>query len=187
MSKRKLLVFTFLLLSKSIIAQDIGLGLRLGDPVAISFKKYLKKGRNAVEFNIGSYGYMYGYGSYNNGRYNGRYRYYGDYYYRQGGVVIMGDYLWHKPLSKAKEVSVYVGVGGQLRTLRYLKDDDRNGFYDDEVSGIGIGPEGVVGIEWIPRELPEIGVFLDARAYLEIVPQPWLVPQVGLGVRYNFK
>jgi hypothetical protein len=68
-----------------------------------------------------------------------------------------------------------------------LKDKDKDGFYDDDVSGIGIGPDGVLGIEWIPNDIPEIGIFLDTRIYLEIVPQPWIIPQVGLGVRYNFK
>jgi hypothetical protein len=187
MCKKNLIILSFLFISTGIFGQNMGVGLRLGDPLAVSFKKYMNGGKNAVEFNLGSYGYMYGYGRYNNGIYNGRYRYYKDYYYKQGGVVIMGNYLWHKPFKKANEVSLYVGVGGQLRTLNYLKDDDRNGYYDREVSGIGIGPDGVIGIEWIPKDIPEIGLFLDTRVYLEIIPQPWIIPQVGVGVRYNFK
>lgn len=187
MYKKSLIIIVFTLFSWNAFAQDMSLGLRFGDPLAVSFKKYLKGGRNAFELNVGSYGYMYGYGRYNNGRYNGRYRYYGDYYYKQGGIVIMGDYLWQKPFSKTKELSWYVGLGGQLRTLSYLKDKDKDGFYDDDVSGIGIGPDGVLGVEWIPNDIPEIAVFLDTRIYLEIIPQPWVIPQVGVGVRYNFK
>lgn len=98
----------------------------------------------------------------------------------------MANYLWHFDFPQAKELSWYLSVGGQLRSLYYLRRD-RNGFYEEEVRGVGIGPNVAVGMEWIPKEIPEIGVFLDAGLYLEVAPAAWAIPQVGIGVRYNFR
>jgi len=187
MFKKSMLLIAFLILSTRLFAQDMAIGIRAGDPLAVSFKKYLSGGKNALEFNLGSYGYAYGYGNYRNGNYYGNYKHYNNYYYRRGGIVIMGDYLWHFDIPQAQGLSWYLGVGGQLRSLNYLRDRDGDGDIDDEVTGIGIGPNGVIGLEWIPKEVPEIALFLDTGLYLEIVPQPWVVSQVGLGVRYNFK
>ena len=190
MFKRCVFICTCLLIfSFNSQAQDIALGLRLGDPLGLSFKKYLNGGNNAFEATIGTYGYagVYGYNPYGpSGRYKGRYYYHKDYYYRSGGAVIMANYLWNFDFPKTKELSWYLSVGGQLRSLYYLRRD-RNGFYEEEVRGVGIGPNASIGLEWIPKELPEIGLFLDAGLYLEIAPAAWAIPQVGVGVRYNFK
>ena len=168
--------------------QDMALGLRIGEPFGLSFKKYLNGGSNAFEAVLGTYGYMgaYDYGAYDNGRYNGRYRYHRDYYYRRGGVALSANYLWHFDLPQLKELSWYLAVGGQLRSLNYLRKD-KNGFYEEQVNGVGIGPNGSIGIEWIPKELPELGLFLDAGLYLEIAPAAWAIPQIGVGARYNFR
>jgi hypothetical protein len=185
----KIYSFTIVLLFLGIFGtmaqkKDIALGFRLGEPLAFSFKKYYNGGENAIEVNLGSYGYTGGYGNYKNGNYNGNYKYYNNYYYQKGGVVLMVDFLWHFDIPKLAALSWYAGAGGQMRTVRYLK---ANNTILEERSTVGIGPNGVIGLEWTPVQIPEISVFLDSGIYLEVVPQAWLNLQAGIGVRFNFQ
>ncbi|GAB4132701.1 MAG: hypothetical protein OHK0045_14840 [Raineya sp.] len=183
MLKRYVFVCACLLFGASnAYTQDMALGLRLGDPLGVSFKKYLKEGKNAFEAVLGTYGYM---GVYRHTTllFDGRgYYLHGDYFYRRGGVSIMANYLWNFDFPQANELSWYLSVGGQLRSLYYYQF-----LVGDEQRGIGIGPTFAAGLEWKPKEIPEIGVFFDAGLYLEITPAAWAIPQIGFGARYNFK
>ncbi len=164
--------------------KEWAVGIRAGEPVALSLKKYLNAGQNAIEVNIGTYGYAYGYDGYRGN--NGRYRYYRDRYFHRGGIVVMANYLWHNKIADAEGLQWYWGVGGQLRNVVYSVDRDNDGDFDEEVSTIGLGPNGVVGLEWFIPDLEELSVFVDTGLYAELVPNPWLNLNVGIGVRFNF-
>lgn len=167
-------------------------GLKLGDPTGVTVKKY--NGNNAWEFIIGRSGYYYGGASYYNYRYNhdSRYKnkgYYG-YYYERGTAPIaiqVRHLFFHKPINVLDGLTWYAGVGGQLRySSYYYHYFDAYGKQVDKVSDFGIGPDGVIGLEYTLDELP-ISFGLDVNLYVEIFDRPLLLlGQGGLAVRYNF-
>ncbi len=78
--------------------KNLGLGLVLGEPTAVSGKVWMNS-ENAFDFAIGGFGYYYG-------------RHY-------GGLNVHGDYLWHRygvfggPGEDAgRKMPLYLGLGG---------------------------------------------------------------------------
>ncbi|MDX1907329.1 MAG: hypothetical protein SF053_09875 [Bacteroidia bacterium] len=182
-------------------AQSRSIGLRLGDPTGISFKKYA--GDRALEINFGRMGAWY------NDDWRGPWGWYDydeppfgrpDYYYlgRDGSAPLglQVHYLLSKPIKRVigeptPGLSWYYGFGGQMsfQSRRYRYPVPGRGWYytsGDRITAIGLGADGVLGLEYrIPGT--QLVVNTDLVLYLELVDDPFFCwTQGGLGIRYMF-
>jgi hypothetical protein len=190
-----------------------GVGLRVGDPLGLTIKKYFGD-KFAVEFNLGKtffWGSGYdGYYRYNDGKYGGPYPYYtngnpyygnpvpgnpyynnGYYFYDPRAVSMQLHLLSQKSIPSVKGLQLYFGAGPQLRVLTYRYGYYYNTnqgplFYSDVYRQVGIGLDGIFGTEYTFSGVP-LTVFADINLYAEIAPVPlWLGIQGGIGARFNF-
>jgi hypothetical protein len=176
--------------SSSTTPKNWGIGLRLGDPLGVTLKKYLVNGR-ALEFNLGSsssWGYDYRHHFYDDNKYRNA-QYLG--YHRNNAVSFQAHYLFQKPFPNAKGLSWYWGIGAQLRVKRYefyYRYDAGNAwiYQEDKVTNVDIGADGIIGLEYDIPKAP-LSIFADANLFLEIADDPFdLFGQGGIGIRYNF-
>lgn len=165
-----------------------GIGIRLGDPTAISLKHYMSES-NALEINIGAptyyKGYDYRYYYTHDNRFKNKYYY--NYGYRPNfGIAFQVHYLMHQDFLDVDGLKWYWGPGGQLRyqtgIMHYW---DNEGFHEYRLTDIGLGPDITIGFEYTFSDVP-VSVALDITAFLEIFDRVRLVEQAGLAVRYNF-
>lgn len=199
MKRILLLLCVIVSLSQTAQSQNMGIGLRFGEPTGLTFKKYL--GKNALEINIGRSRWFYGRGWYDNHfnywyekqKYN--YAAY-DFLYSRASVPIalQVNYLFHYPIAGVEGLSWYWGVGAQFRfqryeySYRYRLPGDNTWYhsYDQSVTDIDLGLDLGVGLEYTFPNAP-FSVFLDANLFLELVDYPFYPwGQGGFGVRFNF-
>jgi hypothetical protein len=200
MKKIILLAFVFNHLSMFSYSQNMGIGIRLGDPAGITFKKYSSK--NALEVNIGR-SYLFNgnkwYNTHFNYWYNKQNYNYKEYQYLGYGsgvpVALQLHYLFRNPVKSTQGLEWYWGFGGQMRfqryyySYRYKLHGDPNWYYayDQAVTDIDLGFDGVLGMEYNFKDIP-LALFADINIFMEIIDRPFLFWfQGGLGVRYNFK
>jgi hypothetical protein len=143
------------------------IGAKLGDPSGLTIRHYLKNDKNAIEFNLGVYGALWGLRSpYREGNFDG------------AGVSFNALYLWHKQLNQSL-LSVYYGFGLQMTSRSYLVN--RN-----QLSSSGMGGIGEAGLEYAIPNSP-LSVFGEMGLYVELIPSPsYIHPQGGIGARVNF-
>jgi hypothetical protein len=175
-------------------AQKHGIGLRLGDPVGVTYKNYLNK-NHSVEAIIGSaspdwhWGYYQrsfeNYPRYDNDRYVShrvlstlslQARYLVNYNISIDGMVGKLDWYW--------------GLGALLKSanVRYTFQDFSGNFpvRTDTKYDIDLGPEGIIGLEYKFEDIP-VSVFGETSLMIELVDRPGAVRIFGgAGVRYNF-
>jgi hypothetical protein len=193
----KKIIIVIFLLTLSVLATQAqtpkwGVGLRVGEPLGLTVKRYLPQGR-AWEFNLGSSGF-YGY---NHQKAFYRYDRFKDYEYRrhylQSALGVQFRYLVHKSvgLAEAPGLEWYYGAGGQLRSYQ-IDYEYRVRIGNDwepvreRINNIDLGVDGILGMEYSWREVP-LTVFLDVNLFLEIVDSPFAAYlQGGTGVRYYF-
>lgn len=175
-----------------------GIGLRLGDPLGLTVKKYMASGK-ALEFNLGSSGY-YGF-DYRDDFYDrDEFRDY-DYldYDRGGSISLQAHYLFQKDFPNAKGLQWYWGFGPQLRFKSYEyyyrfrnyygpgPDDYVWEYGRDKVTNVDLGGDILIGLEYHIPNAP-VSVFADANLFLELFDNPFsFIGQGGLGIRYNIK
>ena len=169
-----------------------GIGLRVGDPLGLTVKRYIQWDK-AWEFNIGRsgfYGYNYQKAFHRYDRFDG-YEYRRHYLNTALGIQL--HYLIHKDvgLAEAPGLNWYYGVGGQLRSYNVdyeyrLRRGNGWEVARDRVTDIDLGVDGIIGLEYSWREVP-LTVFADLNLFMEIVDAPFLFYlQGGVGVRYYF-
>lgn len=197
MKNKLLLLFAFGILSTtSVVAQqkNWGIGVRFGDPLGLSIKKYLPR-QKALEFNIGrTLGYNYSNAFYRNNKYDRDFYNY-EWHQPRSSVSLQGRYLVHKNLrmSEVPGLEWYYGGGAQLR---FFSVDYRYEYYNafdrkwrtrtERVTQTDIGLDGIIGLEYSWREVP-ITVFAEVNLFLEILDDPFLpFFQGGVGARYYF-
>jgi hypothetical protein len=179
-----------------------GIGIKLGDPFAATYKFYLnKKWAMAIDF-----------GKSASGLYNRYYReLFADYTNEdtiQNGQSI--EYLTHKVKSDlvgevkllrhfdASKVSAglqfYVGVGVEFRSLgieyQFFESDEnvsnQNQLGKITRSRYTHGIQGTIGIEYSYFSLP-ISAFMELDMYTDVLRDPgWRKVQGGVGLRYVF-
>lgn len=191
---KKLLVFSFaLFLCSTLLAQHQGIGIRLGDPSGITYKKYFRNS-HAIEFGIGSTGPAW-HDSYYRNSFKSR-NIFDGYDYRSHRVAsvlyLQGRYLLHYPIDVRDlegRWDWYWGVGGVMKfakvRYRYRDGDpsfEETGTYND----IDFGPEGIIGTEYTFEDVP-LTVFAEVSLMLEIVDRVTLQPFGAAGLRYNFR
>jgi hypothetical protein len=171
--------------------QNWGIGLKLGDPLGLSIKKY--NGNKAFELNIGR-SYYWGSSYYNNYYlHDNRFKNNAGYVYvldsRSTPIAIQFRYLIHKDIRALDGLQWYFGAGGQFRyqSLRYRYWDGVTLDYEYErATDYGIGLDGIIGAEYKFKDLP-ISIAADVNLYMEIINQPFLfLPQGGVTGRYRF-
>ncbi|PCJ87027.1 MAG: hypothetical protein COA57_05480 [Flavobacteriales bacterium] len=205
----KFITLVVSIFSTSLFAQtdkNIGVGLHIGDPTGITFKKYLDN-EKSVEFIIGRTA-LWGHGYYAS-----RFNNYDDFdgynfvdYDLKSAISLQGHYyLFQKDFSigELDGFAWYAGVGGQFRvlTVKYKYQYQTTTYcwgpspnqclydtkYEEETKiDIDFGIDFAGGMEYTFSEVP-ITVFVDANLFLEIVNNPFFPrAQSGVGGRYNF-
>src|SRR3990172_8071769 len=167
-----------------------GVGLRVGDPMGITVKKYLTDNR-ALELNVGRAFYWWGHES--------RFKVCDDptfadckfwgYPRSSFALGIQGHYLFQKDIVELKGLQWYYGFGGQLRFNRYeyqyKLEGNKTWFYATKPE-FDIGGDAVIGLEYIFPNAP-IAVFADVSVFVEVFDNLFLFwPQGGFWGRYNF-
>jgi hypothetical protein len=174
MKKNVLLVFAILLFAGSAFAQDRNwaVGLKIGEPLGLNVRKYFSGGDKAFDFNVGSYGFLYG-----------RSRMYRkEQIYDAAGIMFQGILHYNRTLGKNDRVNVYYGYGAQVNSRERPLSDSR-----DKFRVVSFGPAINAGIEF---ELPEndLSLFIDAGGYGEIAPKPFFfAANLNLGLRLNIQ
>jgi hypothetical protein len=173
-------------------AQDQGIGLRLGDPTAITYKKYFNKTR-AIEFGIGSASTAWRYKYYRNSFES--HDPFNDYRYRshqvQSTLCLQGRYLLHNDIyvqGLEGKWDWYWGVGGVLKfaKIKYRFENDEPPFNESDIyNDIDFGPEGIIGMEYTFKDVP-ITVFGEVSIMVEIIDRVTMQPFSGAGARYRF-
>jgi hypothetical protein len=170
-----------------------GVGIKLGNPNGLTIKKY--SGKMAFELILGRpyyWGYNYNYTFAHDSRFRDKGYYYDHYEGVSNPLSIQLRYLVHNDFSDVQGLKWYYGIGAQLRTASYYYNyytvdqfGDRQ-YYRDKVVDLGIGADGILGLEYQFKGLP-ISVFGDVNLYMEIFRHPfYFTGQGGIGARYNF-
>lgn len=190
--KKVIVLLSFFLCFFALRAQDRAIGLRLGDPTGITYKKYFGRTK-AVEFGIGSaipgWHNTYYRNSFNaHGPYNG-------FAYRshtvQSTLYLQGRYLLHYDIyvqGMEGEWDWYWGAGGLLKfsSVQYRFQNNEPPFNEsDTYNDVDFGPEGMVGMEYTFEGIP-LTVFGELSLMLEIIDRVTLRPFSGIGARYRF-
>ena len=177
-----------------------GIGVRLGDPSGITYKKY--SGDKALEFSVGRT-YMIRKSYYNHKFYEWyptTTLSYANYTLVKSNISLpIGmnlHYLIHEDwfADDFDGLQWYYGFGGQFRTqsysheYRYQVSGDPNWYYTetDKFTDIDLGADGVIGAEYEFREHP-FRVYTDLTLFMEVIDSPFNFDmQWGIGGRYMF-
>jgi hypothetical protein len=171
--------------------QDRGIGIRLGIPMGISYKKYFDRDK-AVELGIGT-GYASWYPHYYENSFNDFDRYEGyDYVshdvqsplYLQGRYLIQNDIHIEGMMGK---LEWYWGIGGIMKVAKVnYRYRDVDVIVRGTRTDVDLGPEGILGMEYTFEQVP-LTIFGEFSLMVEIVDRPGAFRGLsGLGVRYNF-
>lgn len=193
---KKIILFFLLGVPFFAYSQEHHLGLRIGEPLSITYKTYLDE-QFSLEAMIGSAGA-------NSGQYYRRSfdnnrpfpaAIYGGHSSSNGfSLNLRGAY--NEEISAEFDIAegalfAYGGAGLQIRSVRvnYVYTDGVRSAYvplNETRTNIDFGPEGFVGSEYFFEDLP-LSAFAEVGLFLEILDRPGnLRLQGGLGARYIF-
>jgi hypothetical protein len=182
----------FLFVSSEISAQHQGIGLRLGEPLGITYKRYLPANR-AVEFVLGTAPNGWSSNYYSNS-FEDRYDNYDEVNHDVNSVLyLQGKYLFHNPISAEGidgKFTWYWGPGILLKSARveyHYRDELRidNRVYQKDRTDFDFGPELVGGLEYTFEDAP-ISVFGELELLLELTDRTTIRLLGGVGARFNF-
>lgn len=172
------------------------IGIRLGDPMGISYKRYLPTNK-ALEFVLGS-GVHGWYRSYYKNSFDHFSRYDDARYLShrvESTVTLLGRYLFHynipmDPPASEGTVEWYWGIGAMLRSAKvryhYQEDAPPQRVRNDTRTDITFGPEGIIGMEYTFEDIP-LTLFGEFSLLIEIADRPGAVKfSGGTGARVNF-
>lgn len=167
-----------------------GIGLRLGNPIGVTYKKYLNR-YNAVEFIIGTAGPGWGNGYYRDAfgdHYNSGLYYVG--HDVRSALVLQGRFQKHYNIDISGmegRWDWYWGVGAAMKiaSVRYNYRDSFGAPRSATYTDIDLGPEGMGGMEYTFQNIP-LSVFAELSLMLEVVDQVAIRPLSGAGARYRF-
>lgn len=189
------ITLSLFLVSVFSFAQDQSIGLRLGKPTSVTYKKFINRS-HAFEVSLGSVP-----SDWNNSYYINsfsEYESYNQYRYQnhqvQSTLYLQGRYLTHYALpveDLTGKVVWYWGLGGLFKAAkvqyRYQERDAPYVSATDIKNDIDFGPEGILGLEYTFQDVP-VTLFGETSFMLELLDRPFTPQAFGaLGVRYNFK
>jgi hypothetical protein len=183
-----------LFLSVVSYGQRQAFGLRLGDPIGITYKKYTQTNK-AIEFLFGTASTHWRHNYYENSF--SKYSEYDGYSYRShklsNPVYLQARYLFHYHIpvdGMDGKLEWYWGVGAMLKfcrvEYRYADGPPDNGNKYDTRTSIDFGPDGILGVEYKFEDTP-LNVFGEVSLLLELADRP-LTPQLfgAVGARFIF-
>jgi hypothetical protein len=151
--------------------KDWAAGFRVGEPGGFMVKRYLPSGKNAVEFNFGTYGGLWGTN-----------RSYQEGYFQNIGFSLNALYLWHRPTLVNSDLHYYYGAGPQFVSRNLFSDKS---IYPEAKRGLGAAS--IAGLEYFPIDAPNLSFFAELGLYTELLPNPFFLHiQGGVGVKVNF-
>jgi hypothetical protein len=169
-----------------------GIGVRLGDPVGLTYKKYLPR-QKAIEFNLGAEPRRWRYDYYRDSFHD--HNRYENYHYLSHQVrtnlCLQGRYLMHYDLwieGMEGKWQWYWGPGGVLKfaTINYRYQYAPGDIRNDQRADVAFGPEGIIGSEYTFEDVP-ITIFGELSLMIELVDNPAAIQLLGgAGVRVNF-
>ncbi len=192
--RRVIVLLVIVLASAKVFAQHQAIGLRVGNPIGIVYKRYLQNDR-AVEFGIGTSG-----SGWNSNYYKksfGDYKRYDNYDYRshrvRNSVYFQGRYLFQYDIpieGMVGELDWYWGIGAVLKfgqvDFTYQNQDPPYNVVTDSRTDIDFGPEGIAGMEYTFEDIP-LTVFGEVSLMLEFADRPLVFRTfAGVGARFNF-
>ncbi|MCH7401039.1 hypothetical protein ACFOUP_01965 [Belliella kenyensis] len=194
---KKLLTVAMMMVAFLANAQEDGIGIRLGEPLSITYKKFLD-GNIAIEGMFGRAGAnsaQYYFRSFDNNRPTSNAFYAGHSTGSSFSFNVRGAY--HEDITDDLNIDqgyllAYAGAGLQLRSTRvdYTYTDPSVSptgiFYRESRRNIDIGPEIFGGSEYYFDDLP-ISIFAEIGLFMELLDRFGHVKlQGGIGVRYLF-
>jgi len=190
--KGKISLLGLMLFSTVLYAQQQSIGVRLGDPMGITYKNYFLRNK-AVELVLGSAapGWHQRY-------YEKSFEFrdqYSAYRYRshtvESTVYLQGRYLLHFDIpveGMEGHLRWYWGAGALLKfsKVKYrFADKETSALMTDERGDVDFGPEGIAGMEYTFQDVP-VTIFGEVSLMLEVADRPTLRSFAGIGARYNF-
>lgn len=188
---KQCLLFVCLFISTVAFSQK-GIGLRFGDPLGITYKKYYLNG-DGLEFVVGST-----YRNWHHEYYKKSFEHvgeYDDYEYKSHEVKTSAyfqmRYLVHydiESLELGGDFDWYWGLGAMFKIAR-IEYTFNDGFFEegkDERTDMDLGPEAIAGLEYTLEDLP-FTVFAELSFMVEITDRFAAQPYAGTGIRYTFK
>jgi hypothetical protein len=194
MMYRSVLILLMGLLSGAVMAQKQGIGLRVGNPIGITYKRHLEKGR-AVEFGLGTAS-----SGWNKNYYKNSFKdlnRYDNFDYRSHAtsstVYFQGRYLFQYNIpieGMVGKLDWYWGVGALLKfaSLDYAYQDKKPPYtiISDRRTDLDFGPEGIAGMEYTFDNIP-LEIFGDVSLMLEFADRPLTFRAfAGVGARFLF-
>ncbi|EKB47383.1 hypothetical protein [Cecembia lonarensis] len=192
---KKIIVLIIALLPFAASAQEDGIGLRLGEPFSITYKKFIDD-QFAIEGLFGRAGAnsaQYYSRSFDNNRPTPNAFYAGHSVSNVLSFNLRG--IYHEDLSDELNIDIgyllgYVGIGAQLRSARvnyaYTDATISTVILRDNRRNLDFGPEIFAGGEYYFDELP-ISVFTEIGLFMELIDRfGHLRLQGAIGVRYLF-
>ena len=194
MKTRGAIILVLSLVVGSVSAQKQGIGLRIGDPIGVTYKRHLNRDR-AIEFGIGTATSTWNKNYYKNsfsdwGQYD-------DFDYRahsaSGTVYFQGRYLFQYDIQiegMVGDLDWYWGVGALLKfaSLNYTYQSKVPPYATaaDRRTDLDFGPEGIAGMEYTFRDIP-LEIFGEVSLMLEFVDRPLTFRPFGaVGARFLF-
>ena len=172
-------------------AQDRSIGIRLGAPMGITYKKYLPRNK-AVEFGVGTltngwYDTYYEKSFYDFDRFEG---YVYESHRVKSALYLQGRYLWQNDIpieGMMGELDWYWGLGGVAKVGSVEYRYRNNGVPGRYVrTDFDFGPEGILGMEYTFEDVP-LTIFGEFSLMIELADRPGILRGLsGAGVRYNF-
>lgn len=193
--KRIVLLLLPVLICTTAWSQNHSLGLRLGDPIGLTYKRQVGNNR-AVEFILGTASpewrkdyhrkSFYEYSKYDGFNYVS--------HRLDNPVYLQARYLLHYDIpveNMEGRLQWYWGAGGMLKfgkiEYRYRDSPPDNGVRTDVRNTVDFGPEGIGGVEYTFEDTP-LNVFGEVSLLIEVADRPLTVQAFGaVGARLFLK
>ncbi|MCZ8353428.1 MAG: hypothetical protein O9340_01750 [Cyclobacteriaceae bacterium] len=192
--KNILLLIISITVSYTLRAQHQSIGLRIGDPTGVTYKKYLANSVGAIELGFGTVS-----PEQNSRYYRKSFQHYkqfdGKNYFNHrvnSTLVLQGRYLFQNPweLQGSGKYEWYWGVGALMKIAnidyRYTETNGNGTIFKEDKTDLDLGLEIPLGMEYTFEDAP-ITLFGEFGLMLELTDRPGIFQLKGaLGVRYNF-
>lgn len=188
---RSVIVILFLTTATLAFGQNQGLGLRVGNPLGLTYKRYLPNDR-AFEFIFGTapggWNKNYYKNSFHDRYENAEYRSHSV----SSTVYFQGRYLFQYNIpveGMVGKLDWYWGAGALLKfaNVKYtFRDNDAGPNSTDKRTDIDFGPEAIGGMEYTFDDIP-LTLFGEVSVLLEFADRPLTFRAfAAAGARFNF-
>jgi len=191
---RSVMVILFLVTTVGAFAQKQGIGLRIGNPLGLTYKRYLPNNR-AFEFGFGTAP-----GGWNKNYYKNSFEDFDDYdsysynsHNVESTVFLQARYLFDYNIpveGMVGRLDWYWGAGAMLKFAKvnygYSGPGDATAYFRDTRTDIDFGPEGIAGMEYTFDNIP-LTIFGEVSVLLEFADRPLTFRAfAAAGARFNF-